>query len=111
MTTTLKPGTAIVFRQNGQHELWCVAPGGGGYTGVAEPLKAGDEVHFVVWKGREIHVRKSYTLQAGDVRWVDTGLPGIDLTKPPTIFGYARSGKNIFRNEFVGGPAWLREAK
>lgn len=71
MITSLPNGTLIVFTQNGSQDIWRVSKGETdattGYTGPGRPVLPGDVVHKVIWRGSEIHVRRVYTIQPGDV--------------------------------------------
>jgi hypothetical protein len=111
MVTTIAPGSVFVMRERGGYTAWRVSENGSAYTGVRTPLQAGEVVHLAVWKGTRLESRKSYVLKPGDVEWVDTGIKAIDFSKPPSvIYGHAELPTTIWKNKFVGGPVWLRNA-
>jgi hypothetical protein len=111
MVTTIAPGSPFVVREHGEHRLWFVTPGGTGYTGIERRLLPGEYVHLAVWKpGRRLVSRRSYVLRSGDLSWIDTHVHKFDFSRPPSAFGHSTSNETVWRNVFVGGPAWLRRA-
>ena len=110
MHCDLPIGTPFVCRDRGRWLLWQIVDGVPNpkypewgpfaYTGISAPLAPGETIHRCVWLADRLESRASYTLQAGDVEWVDSGLV--------QIFGPDK-GQPIYRNRFGGrSPAWLR---
>lgn len=111
MITTLPAGSVFVVRERGSYRAWCLTSDGRHYTGVNTPLKAGDTVTLAVWKRSHLEPRKSYVLKEGDAVWIDTGLKALDLSTPPDrLTGHRELATTIWKNHFVSGPKWLREA-
>ena len=114
MTTELPPGAVFIVREAGEYMAWDVSADGAHYGILIRPLQPGETVHLAVWTGERrdhLDVRKSYVLQPGDVAWVDTGEPKLDFTRPPDpVWGYHELAETVFKNEFRGGPRWVREA-
>jgi len=112
MITTLPIGTPIVMREGGGYKLWQVADKG--YTGLHVPgthkgrrLGPGDTIHFVVWKGDRIESRKQYTLRAGDVSWVNSGMLKLSKTTQTDTAALAKNLSRFMDDIMHGKPATL----